>query len=741
LNPQLRRSSKLLVIPMLLSGFGSSHASVPDGDQLEEVVVTAQKRTESAQDVPLSIDTVSAQEMSRANVRDLFQIADYVSGMVFSRAPDDGMALTFRGLGSPARSQAFEESVGVFIDGIFLAKARLYSSAFFDLDRAEFIKGTDSTLLGKNTSLGAISLVTRQPGTEYDAEVKVAREFADGGGTYDLGFDLPLTPTLAVREAVYYNDTNGWVRNTATGRSVPIDDDFASRTTAVFTPWDSFTASASYQRSNNKRLGTPYQIVDPALDPIYGEGILNDQEDVYTTQTKTGETTHINEVDLYSLKLQWQLGEYSLISQTARVDYKLDNDDDFDFSPEPWIDFIRLENYQQFTEELRLASPTGQSLDYIVGAFLFHSDWHSIEHQNWGVPDWPPGSPIAGQLYNGPFTNDFTQKTDSKSLFATATWHWSEQWRVTTGLRYTNERKDTLSGRTNAAPLTIWNTLANPPFPATELPFSDSFLDGNANLQFSPSSNEMMYLAYGHGTKTGGYVETNTDAYPVFADSAVDSRIKSEVAQTVEAGVKSTLLNHSLRIDTSIFDTAISNFQDTLFTGAAAGFITENLPARTQGFEVETAWQANRAVKFAGAVTYAHATETRIAQDAELVPSITCHVCRATQSPTWNGTAGADYERPVTASLNLLAAAHFRYRGSMYNQEGDTFPSAPYRPVDLSLGVVSANGRWSLMALLKNANNSLSEDFASPSVAPNFAGLASPAPLRTVWLTATMHLK
>jgi iron complex outermembrane recepter protein len=741
LSPQGRKRSKLLVIPVLLSGFGSGHASVLDADQLEEVVVTAQKRAESAQDVPMSIDTVSAEEMSRANVRDLFQIADYVPGMVFSRAPDDGLGLTFRGIGTLARSQAFEQSIGVFIDGIFLAKARLYPSAFFDLDQAEIIKGTESTLLGKNTSLGAISLITRQPGTAYDADVKVARDFVDGGGTYDLGFDLPLTSTLAVREAVHYNDTNGWVRNTATGRSVPIDDDFASRTTAVFTPWDSFTASASYQRSDNKRLGTPYQIVDPALDPIYGEGILNDQEDVYTTQTKTGETTHINEVDLYSLKLQWQLGEYSLISQTARVDYNLDNNDDFDFSPEQWINFVRLENYQQFTEELRLASPTGQSVDYIVGAFLFHSDWHSIEHQDWDVPDWPPGSPIAGQLYNGPFTNDFNQKTDSKSLFATATWHWSELWRLTTGLRYTNERKDTLYGRTNAAPLTIWNTMANPPFPTTELPFSDSFLDGNANLQFSPSSNEMLYLAYGHGTKTGGYVETNTDAYPVFADPRVDSLIKSEVAQTVEAGIKSTLLNRSLRINGSIFRTVLTNFQDSLFTGAAAGFITENLSARSQGVEAETAWQVSRSLRLAGAVTYADANVTRTAQDAVLVPTIACHVCRATQSPTWNGTAGADYERAVTASINLLAAAHFRYRGSMYNQEGDAFPSAPYRPVDLSLGVASANGRWSLMALVKNANNSLSEDFASPSVAPNFAGLASPAPLRTVWLTATIRVK
>jgi outer membrane receptor protein involved in Fe transport len=251
----------------------------------------------------------------------------------------------------------------------------------------------------------------------------------------------------------------------------------------------------------------------------------------------------------------------------------------------------------------------------------------------------------------------------------------------------------------------------------------------------------MLYLAYSHGTKTGGYVETNTDAYPVFDDPAVDSRIKSEVAQTVEAGIKSTILDHDLRVNASIFHTAISNFQDTIFTGAVAGFITDNLSARTQGVDFATQWQASRSLRLAAAMTYADATETMTAQDLVLVPTITCHVCRATQAPVWNGTADADFVHPVSSSLNLIASAHLRYRGSMYNQQGNGFPSAPYRPLDLSLGFAGAEGNWSLIAQIKNANNSLSEDFASPSVAPNFAGLASPAPLRTIWLAATVRVK
>jgi iron complex outermembrane receptor protein len=724
-------------IGVLALGLGSARLAF--AEELEEITVTAQKREQSSQDVPLTISSLSGAEMSKANIRDLFQIADHVPGMVFSRAPDDGMALTFRGLGTPARSQAFEESIGVFLDGVFLAKARLYSSAFFDLDRAELVKGTDSTLLGKNTSLGAISLITRQPGKEYSADLKVAGEFADIGQTYDAGIDLPFTPIIAVREAVHYNSTNGWVKNSVTGKSVPKDEDFASRTTVLVMPGDNFTITASYQRSDNKRIGTPYQIVDPNLDPVFGEGALNDREAVGTSLTPTGDTTHINKVNLYNLKLLWDLGGYSIVSQTARVDYNLNNVDAFGFSPQSAVNFVRLENYQQFTEELRLASPTNQTVEYIVGAFIFHSDWTSVEHQLWAVPGFPPGTPIAGQLFNGPFTNDFFQKTDSDSAFASATWHVTDQWRLTGGLRYTDERKRALFGRADAALFTIWNTAANPTFPTTSLPFSDSFLDGNASLQYELSKDLMLYASYGHGTKTGGYVETNTNAYPVFADPAADSLIKSETAQTVEVGAKSTLFDRSLRLNASLFHTKISNFQDTVFTGAAAGFITENRPAKTQGVELESVWQATKALRLAASATYADATATISAQDLLLVPTITCHQCRATQSPTWSGTADANYEYSLTSWLNGTASAHFRYRGSMYNQDGNAFPTGPYRPVDLSLGVESADGKWSVIGMVKNVNNSLSEDFASPSVDPRFASLASPAPLRTVWLTAAIH--
>ena len=141
-----------------------SAAAAPPQTEIGDIVVTAQKRSESVQHIPVSVMAVGGEQLATQSVKDLFQAVTLVPGVVFSRAPDDGLALTFRGLGTQARPQAFEQSVALFTDGVFLGKSRLYSTGFFDVDRMEFIKGTQSTLLGKNASLGAISIVTKQPG-------------------------------------------------------------------------------------------------------------------------------------------------------------------------------------------------------------------------------------------------------------------------------------------------------------------------------------------------------------------------------------------------------------------------------------------------------------------------------------------------------------------------------------------------------------------------------------------------
>ena len=242
------------------------------GDALQEIVVTAQKRDQAVQDIPITVTVLTADALVASDSKDLFQLANYVPGMVFSRAPDDGLALSFRGVGTGARSQAFDQSVALFLNGLFLAKGRLYSQALFDVRQIEFTKGTESSVLGKNASVGAISIVTREPGSTLSGQVLGTAEVEHGGGTVDGAIDVPFGDTAAVRVAGHYNDTNGWVRNSATGREVPIDKETGARITGVWHPQESFNASLSYQYSDDLRIGVPYQIVESNLPPQFGRG-------------------------------------------------------------------------------------------------------------------------------------------------------------------------------------------------------------------------------------------------------------------------------------------------------------------------------------------------------------------------------------------------------------------------------------------------------------------------------------
>lgn len=386
-------------------------SSLDNGPSVENLVVTALKRSDSAQRVPAAVTALSGATLQQQGVKDLFQAVTLVPGVVFSRAPDDGLALTFRGLGTQARPQAFEQSVALFTDGVFFGKSRLYSTSFFDVDRIEFIKGTQSTLLGKNASLGAISIVTRQPGDHFSFEGRAGYEFIDGGYQLDAAGDVPLSEKVSLRGAAHYNDLNGWVHNDFTGHQGPEHLDLGLRATLKAKLTDTLTATASYQHAENRQIGSSYQLVGP-VPAFYGEGALDDHTSQFTAATANGDTFHRTVSDIGNLRLELELGDHTLSSQTAYVHYNLFNLDDFDFSRDDSINFKRAEQYSQLTQELRIQSPTGQSLDYMAGFFYLNSTWNSIENQLWAVPGFPPaGGPPPGQLFNGPFENDFHQKS------------------------------------------------------------------------------------------------------------------------------------------------------------------------------------------------------------------------------------------------------------------------------------------------------------------------------------------
>lgn len=728
---------------------------------IPEIVVTAQKRAEFAQRIPVSVVAVGGEALASQGVKDLFQAVTLVPGVVFSRAPDDGLALTFRGLGTQARPQAFEQSIALFADGVFLGKGRLYATGFFDVDRMEFIKGTQSTLLGKNASLGAISVVARQPGDDFEVEGRAGYEFENGGYQLDAATTLPLNDRISLRLAAHYNDLDGWVYNDVTGRDGPVRKDLGLRAILRAELSDRLTVTLSDQYAVNKQLGASYQLVGDAIPATLGEGKLDDHTAQFTSLTDSGDSWHRTRSNIASLKAELEIGDHMLVAQTAYVTYKLRNLDDFDFSADDSVNFDRAEHYRQFTQELRLQSPTGGALDYMVGFFFLSSHWNSREDQHWQVPGFPPaGPPGPGQLFNGPFVNQFVQDQKAYSGFASGTWHIGDALRLAGGIRYTRETKDVLFGRTARAPFTVWNQIANPPFDPTPLAHDSDFIDGNVSLQYDVTRDVMAYASFGHGSKSGGFVESNTIAVPPSALVngkvpaalvAAGAAIRDEKVKSYEVGLKTTLLDRRLRFNIAGFWTDISNFQDTIFTGGTLGFITFNGPARSRGVEVETAFQITPELRFDGGLTYADSTGILQPIDpATNAPQVDANGdpvfgrYRRSQAPRLIFNAGFTYDGRLTDRLNWQLGANIRRRSAMFNQDQQLFRSDPLTTLDLRAGIEASEKSWGIDVVAKNVTNSKAEDFASPSVDPRYAAfygayLAGPNPLRTIM--ASVHFR
>ncbi len=748
-----------LLLGAALGGSAYAQTTAPDAatSAVGEIVVTAQKRVERLQDVPVVVSAVSGTTLAQSGVKDLFEAVTLVPGVVFSRAPDDGIALSFRGLGTVTRSAELEQSIALVEDGVPLAKGRLYSTAFFDVNQMEFIKGSEATLFGKNSSLGAIDVEDRQPGERASFQGSAGYEAVDGGYMIDAAGDAPLSPTVQTRLAFHDNDLNGWVHNDATNHNGPEQKDIGLRAILRAEPNDRLTLTAMYQYADNSQIGYSMQLVGdiPASD---GDGVLNDHTDEYTSQTANHDSLHHTRTDIASFKADWRAGADTLTSQTSLIHYNLYYVDDLDFSPDDTVTFVRKEHYDQVAQEFRLASPGGGRLNYQSGLFYLGSHWKSSEDQLWAVAAFPPPpDPTSGQVFNGPFTNLFTEDTNTYSAYASGDWRILEKLTFAAGVRYSHIDKDVDYGRVNAAPLTIWNTIANPPFDFTRLNHSADFFDGNASLRYQVTRDLMAYLSYGHGSKAGGYVETNSIAVPPSAlvDGkvpaalvAANAALKDEIAQTYEGGVKTLLFDRAVRLNLAAFRTDIRNFQDTVFTGGSLGFITFNDPARSYGAEADGAWNVGRGLELNGGFTYAEATGVIQPIDpATGAPEVNAagqpiyRRYQRSQAPKWIYNLAATYERRVVDDLDLRLTANLHHRGGMFNQRQEEYYSPPLTTLDLGAGIGPSGGPWRVNIIARNVANAVSQDFASAPPDPRFAAFygayaASPNRLRTVMISA-----
>jgi len=393
------RHSKL---PLAVSMVIATMAGGVQAQQLEEVIVTAQKRAENLQDVPISVSAVGGEKIQDATILNFSALADFVPSLHIAEASVN-TNIYMRGIGS-GNNRGFEQSVGMYLDGVYLGRGRQYRSALMDVERVEVLRGPQGTLFGKNTVAGAVNIASASPtlGEGPSAELNVSAE-QNGGAIYE-GFIEAGGDTFGARVAFRRRETDGYVYNAFLQEDEGATDENGLRVTLAWEPSDTFSANFKYSINKRERDGansatwlyltpaernanvpnrsdfanTAYLIMDtffPDFGSIAGRDFTTYKDNNYGRSKDDGigiglkPDNSVDEIENYSLNMSWDIGTGTLTSVTGYATYNYFDDVDVDWLPLQFIDRSDQPDFKQGSQEIRWTDDIGDKFSYTVGAY------------------------------------------------------------------------------------------------------------------------------------------------------------------------------------------------------------------------------------------------------------------------------------------------------------------------------------------------------------------------------------
>ncbi|WP_321395354.1 TonB-dependent receptor [Emcibacter sp.] len=476
----LKNTSALISISVLATVAHTAQAQEDNSAILEEIVVTSQYREQSLSDVPISVSVVGGAQLEEQSIERMADLQFAVPNFTMAES-GIGTNVFMRGIGS-GNNQGFEQSVGVYVDGIHHGRAQQTRQPFLDLERVEVLRGPQSILFGKNSVAGALNMTTAKPTEEFEGYVSGAYEFVDTAYEVTGVLSGPLSDTMRVRVAGRYHDKDGYIDNLTLDRKEPQQEDWAVRGILEWDLSEDLQATFKVERSAFDVVGRNIEIANelpngafPTGDPlagmtysqilVYGFGqdasVLNNT--LNGQRSANGDWSN-NDATEAVMTLNYAMGDHMLESITGYSKFKYDEVCDCDFTGANVFSLPIQEEYEQFSQEIRLTSPGGETIDYILGAYFQTSD-HDYKDQflidDTSVlvpalntnPNLAPFAPLFGALSAYGFTGagDLLANTatprqahvdaDVYSAFAQLTWNINEQFSLQLGGRLTHEKK------------------------------------------------------------------------------------------------------------------------------------------------------------------------------------------------------------------------------------------------------------------------------------------------------------
>jgi iron complex outermembrane receptor protein len=737
------RISKAVLIPLGVAILATS--SAPAFAQLEEIVVTARRRAESLQDVPISVQAISGEQIAEQGLIDLASLAPYTPNFNIVQSPGASDLIFMRGVGTYGSGVHFEPSVGQVFNGYFSTRSRLSRTALIDVAQVEVLRGPQGAIIGKNTSLGALNITSNRPTDEFEGAFNIAynSEASKGVETQAI-LSGPLSENVRGRLVADYRDVDGWVDNRVTGNSLQSQKDTTIRAMLDWDISDTLTAEFLYQYNDLDRNGKPREVVecfapgviprtraDPAtlgfdcqqnasnqtgnLQRASPDGPLYDPGEPFTSRAHIAGVT-----------LNFEFENFNLASLTNFTSYEINDNFSGDLLPTERANIQNTEDFEQIYQEFRATSNSDGDVGWTLGATYFKGELEAYQ--------------VFHAAFANTSRNEFQRSdTESLSTFGQIDWDINDQMTLAVGARYTKEDRNGAKAQAQA-PLygTIPNTLDNPATgigcgpgfractngdgsPVTGS-ISDSGLSYNLALQYRTDESNMYYVSVATGFKSGGFDlrgAGNPDTF-VFPE---------EESINYEIGGKHTLADGALRVNWSIFNLEVDDLQVSTNDPVLIQQVVGKAQVSSKGLEIDGAWAASDALTltFTGALldstfdqftSECHAGQTAatgcngglFVQDGLTLP----------QAPEQQLVLGAKYNWALNNGMDLTL-------GGSYSYLSDYHVTLPRDPVgfqdsisrlDASLvltGTTASDKRWSVALIGRNLGDELVKNWCNTS--------------------------
>ncbi|WP_373078176.1 TonB-dependent receptor [Zhongshania sp.] len=632
-KPLAKLSSLALCVGLAIQGNAFAQEKVRTG-QLEEVIVTANKREQNVQDVPMAITAMSRTFLEDNGIGNVEDLAKMVPSVQFSTTSDPSTSvIRVRGVGTAVLGISVESNVSVVIDNVPLARTEMTNFEFADLERIEVLRGPQGTLFGKNSTAGLIHVISRDPAPEFEAfvngSVETYETYAGGSVASHYGVSGPLTDTLSGRLTGFVKRTEGFYIDALNdNRTGPNNDSWGARGKLMWTPSEDLVVRLSYE--TNRLHGATTPIAFRSANP---DKAAESPEIPYGPENRTTKTFGNDRSDTrsdgYTLSADWTLGQVVLTSVTGWRDYSLRNLISLPDLEGDTVDVTDLNEFRTtttFTQELRLAPSEPGALDWTVGTLWFDNktDQHIYGHLD-NVPAaslalvGSPADPLVPVLLGLPpfvgsvdiYTNKITAAyTQNFGTFAQATWHMSDVLHLTGGVRHIWEQQDAYAYNKDDMTAT---GVGGPPIETISGPVSATIEDedfvGTLSLQFDIAEDSNLYGTVSTGYR-GGAIDVQTP--PSDFEKSFANPVNAETAFNIEVGSKSRFFDNALQLNIALFRTVFSDFQAQVFVppsatdpGGVIRFTVQNAgELQTQGVEIDLQAQPTESLFVAASLLY-----------------------------------------------------------------------------------------------------------------------------------------